>query len=248
MRCFVLLALFGIAYAFPAEPRDAEVIQITDKDAPIVLNSENEVLPRNTNASDTPISPSPIPESQAITTEKLPESNTPNLVPTVVDISTTPNPVVTQPPFPANASTTAAPEEEDEESDEDESEEEADEEDDDDEDEEEEDAEEEEDEEEDDVAGKTTIKKNRVTRQVDEEIGGSVKLPSIKPTLGSVVIVSENVDEERSDEEDSATVVENVPIETLKIKPNLVNGSRLQSVPARSPTNEDDELDNKSNE
>ncbi|CAL8108550.1 unnamed protein product [Orchesella dallaii] len=239
MRCFVIFAFIALAYAFPADPRDAEVIQITDKDAPIFLNSENDVVPRNTNATsnESPSAPSPIPDSQPVT-EKQPEANTPNLVPTVVDISTTPNPASAVPP--ANATTTPSPDEEDEESEEDESEEEeADEEEDDDEDEEEEDADEEEDEEEDDVAGKT-LNKKRVTRQVDEEIGGSVKIPATKPSPKPIV---DSVEEERSDEEEQPLIVESNVSE--KLKPNLVSGSRLQGIPARSPTNEDDELDNK---
>lgn len=60
-----------------------------------------------------PAAPSPVPPSQAITTEPVPAA-TPELVPSVVEISTVgPNST-----FPSNGTSTVAPDGEDEESDE----------------------------------------------------------------------------------------------------------------------------------
>jgi len=131
-----LCALGVIAFPTNDQAREAEVIKITDADAPIVLppsdDAENVILRDTANATAAaaesqpategssgpapPLppaaSPSPLPDNVAVTTEKFVQS-TPNLVPTVVDIST-PGPNST--PAPANATTTPTPEDEDDES------------------------------------------------------------------------------------------------------------------------------------
>lgn len=278
-----LCALGVIAFPTNDQAREAEVIKITDADAPIVLppsdDAENVILRDTANATAAaaesqpategssgpapPLppaaSPSPLPDNVAVTTEKFVQS-TPNLVPTVVDIST-PGPNST--PAPANATTTPTPEDEDDESDEEDSEEEAEadadeeedddeeedeEEDDDEEEEDDEDKEEEEDEEEKKRdAGKkkkSGDKKKRVTRAVgDDEIGGSVKIPARKEKPASVVFGIDGEDDKSDEEEAVAPVGVKKNAAGVANKAVVESGSKLQGIPARTPTNEDDEAD-----
>lgn len=210
---------------------------MTESDNTIVVDTAPEVKDAGNTTAGSP--PTPVPESVALTTEKLPQ-NTPDLVPSVVDIATvapnnTPPPFVngTGPPRPP------PPEEEDEEdSEEDAGSEEEDEEEDEEDDEEGDDEEEDEEDEEEDEEKAKALKK-KVKRDVNgEEISESVK---VKPVLGSVVIDGGSGDEDvrQSDEEDkdvggkkggSGEGVTGVPV-------------GLQGVGALSATGEDDEAD-----